>query len=70
MALDVGAAVSNAAVGNEISLRVAGLALDAFRQDGERAIRLIESAGDLAERGAVSAEATHGETGGRLDVTG
>ncbi|MEM0983655.1 MAG: hypothetical protein AAGI17_06890 [Planctomycetota bacterium] len=64
------AAISNVALGNEVSLRVAGLALDAARQEGDAAILLIESAADAAPRGAISARPTAGETGGRIDVTG
>lgn len=69
MAIDTGAAVSNLDLGNRASVRVAELALDAARSEGDAAIRMLESAGDVAPRGAVSPTPGHGETGGSLDVT-
>jgi len=69
MALEAGHAVSNLNVGNAVSVKVADLALDAARSEGEAAIQMLESAGDLAPRGAVSATPGQGESGGSLDVT-
>ena len=69
MAPGVGQAISNLNVGNAVSVKVADLALDAARAEGEAAIRMLESAGDPAPRGAVSATPGQGESGGSLDVT-
>jgi len=69
MALETGAAVANLDLSNRVSVRVAELALDSARTEGDAAIRMLESAGDLAPRGAVSPTPGHGETGGSLDVT-
>lgn len=64
--------LSNVNVANSVSIAVASKQLDAARAEGEAINSLIEDAAGVAKasRGAVSAAAGPGESGGRVDVTG
>ncbi len=64
--------LSNVNVANSVSIAVASKQLDAARAQGEAINSLIEDAASVAKagRGAVSASASAGETGGNLDTTG
>lgn len=64
--------LSNVNVANSVSIAVASKQLDAARAEGEAVNSLIENAASVANasRGAVSAAAGPGETGGQLDTTG
>jgi len=64
--------LSNVNVANSVSMAVASKQLDAARAEGEAMNSLIQDAASISQssRGAVSAAAGPGETGGQLDSQG